>query len=190
MLTHQSTSNQELEKLQSGLGALATTPDGTTMLTATSSSGAQLRSSKRGRWEMKRYPEEPLVLLGKQKINLQAHPQGSGLTYLPLPLEGRGVQAATTHPRRKTFPVFHMHALLQPWKMLYPCSLLESTPCFSSCHGATRGHQTSPPALGESPPRSPACSFWGWTTPSRSLHSPSPGAVSLPEPRKGRGIHV
>lgn len=52
------------------------------------------------------YPEEPLVLLGKQKINLQAHLQGSGLTYLPLPLEGRRVQAATAHPRRKNLSSF------------------------------------------------------------------------------------
>lgn len=74
----------------------------------TTSSSAQLRSSKWGSWEMRRYPKEPLVLLGKQKINLRAHPQGSGLTYLPLPLEGC---SGRNHPPQQknpsTFPRAH-----------------------------------------------------------------------------------
>jgi len=88
----------ELEKLQPSLGTPVATPDGTHMLTTTCSSGAQLRSSKQGPYKMQRNPKEPPVLLGKQKINLRANPQGSGLTYLPHPLEEGSVQAATTCP--------------------------------------------------------------------------------------------
>ena len=137
------------------------------MPTTTSSSGAQLRSSKRGPWEMEEVSRRATKSCWESKRLTSKHTRkGSGLTYLPLPLEGRGVQAGTTHLSRKTLPLFHVHALLQPREMLCPRNLLENRPCCSCCHGTTRGHQTSLPALGESPPRSPACSFWGWTAPS------------------------
>lgn len=127
-----------------------------TMLTPTSSTAAQLRP-----WEMKGYPEAPLVLLGKQKINLRAHPQGSGLAYLPLLWRAGVFGQEPPAPAEKPFPFSMCMPLLQPQEMLCPRSLLENIPCCSCCHGTTRGHQTrSLPARGEGPPRSPACSFW------------------------------
>lgn len=132
MLT-QSALTQELEKSQLGLGALATTPDGTHHADHRHQwcSAALLQTRP---WERKKYCEEPLVLWGKQ-INLRAHEQVSGLTYLLL----------SCKDRRKTLwsslPLFHVHTLLQPQEMLRPCSFLENLPYFSCCHGSTRGHQ-------------------------------------------------
>lgn len=105
----------------------------------TTTSGAQLHFSKPGPWEMKKYCEEPLVLLGKQTINLWAHEQVSGLTYLPVSFEER------RKTLRSSVPLFHVHTLLQPQEMLWPCSFLENMPCFSCCHGTTRRHQNKPP---------------------------------------------
>lgn len=150
--------------------------------TAATTSSAQLHSFRQGPWEMNRNPGEPLVLLGKQKVNPWVHSQGPGLTYLPLPLDRRGVEAGITCPSRKMLPLFHLAWVSTALGDAH--SLLENIPCCSCCHGATRGHQTSLTTTGEGQPRSPACSFQGWTTPRWLFHSPSSGGLSLPEPWK------
>lgn len=110
MLT-QSALTQQLEKSELGLGALAATPDGTHHANHHHQwcSAALLQNRP---WEMKKHCEEPLVLLGKQKTNLQAHEQVSGLTYLPVSCEER------RKTLRSSLPLFHVHTLLQPQEML------------------------------------------------------------------------
>lgn len=73
------------------------------MLTTTTSSGAQLCSSKRGPWEMKTNPEERPVLLGKPKMNLRAHPQGSGLIHLLSPWRAGLFKQEPPAPAEKPF---------------------------------------------------------------------------------------
>lgn len=127
-----------------------------------------------GRW---RDPKEPLLLLGKQKMNLRARLQGSGLPYLLSPHREGLFRQEISIPQEKPFPFSMCTSSYGPGRCSVHAAPWNTPPCCSCCHGTARGHQPSPPALGEGPPRSPAHSFWGCTAPRWLFNSPAPGGL-------------
>ena len=118
---------------------------------------------------------------GKAKDQPPSKPAGIRPDLPAPPLGGRECSGSN----HLSLPPFHVHALLQPWEMLCPCSLLGNGPCCSCCCGTTRGHQTSLSTVGEGPSRSPASSFCVWTALGWLCHSPSlEGSASLNHGKK------